>query len=117
MSVEIKRYGNPIKIVNDSIDKINKTLANAVVTKAKQLVAVDTGALKSSIKENNITEKNTTEVGSAEDYAVYVEYGTRRQGAQPFLEPAILGVFKSQEAAHIISKISNEEMSKKLRRG
>lgn len=55
---------------------------------AKVKVPVDTGALKNTIfsaKAGNLTYKVT----APQHYAIYVEKGTRKMRAQPFLKPAI----------------------------
>lgn len=55
---------------------------------AKVKVPVDTGALKNSIfsaKAGNLTYKVT----APQHYAIYVEKGTRRTRAQPYLKPAL----------------------------
>lgn len=55
---------------------------------AKVKAPVDTGALKNSIfsaKAGNLTYKVT----APQYYAIYVEKGTRKMRAQPFLQPAL----------------------------
>lgn len=58
---------------------------------AKQLCPVDTGRLRSSI--GYAVERDSrgllARIGSAVVYAPYVELGTRRQPAQPYLRPAL----------------------------
>ena len=59
-----------------------------IVDVAKQIVPVDTGALKQSI---GAEPQSSTEVwvGSDKEYAPYVEFGTSRQSPQPYLVPAM----------------------------
>lgn len=55
---------------------------------AKVKVPVDTGALKNTIfsaKAGNLTYKVTV----PQHYAIYVEKGTRKMRAQPYLKPAL----------------------------
>lgn len=55
---------------------------------AKVKAPVDTGALKNSIfsaKVGNLTYKVT----APQHYAIYVEKGTRKMRAQPYLKPAL----------------------------
>lgn len=54
---------------------------------SKLLCPVDTGRLRNSISHTN--DKNTAYIGTNVDYAAYVEMGTSKQRAQPYLEPAI----------------------------
>ena len=63
-------------------------LAIIVQNEARRMAPVDTGRLRASI-----TVKRTPDgavVGSNVEYAPYVEYGTSKMAAQPFLRPAVL---------------------------
>src|SRR5574344_2569895 len=53
---------------------------------AKKLTPVDTGRLRNSITHE--VDGNDVYIGSNVEYAPYVELGTARQKAQPFLKPA-----------------------------
>lgn len=55
---------------------------------AKTLVPVDTGFLRSSIQSAHGPD-NSAIVAVAAEYAAYVEYGTSRMHAQPYLRPAV----------------------------
>ena len=57
---------------------------------AKKLCPVDTGRLRNSITHQQYDD-NTEVVGTNVEYAPYVELGTRRQKAQPYLRPAAEG--------------------------
>ncbi len=65
--------------------------ADNVVRYAKQIVPVDTGALKKSIHRTVLEDGHGTyiEIGSSLEYAIYVELGTRRMHARPYLRPAL----------------------------
>lgn len=67
--------------------------------RAKELVPVKTGNLRRSLMTEVQATPNgaTARVGTGVDYAPYVEFGTRRQRAQPYLRPA----FDSQKDAAI----------------
>jgi len=83
-----------------AIEEIGQT----VEEKAKEEVPVKTGALQRSIKHDNdmqITYKET-EVSANTDYAIHVEYGTRRQQANPFMRRTLFGSIES-----IISIVSD----------
>lgn len=66
---------------------VNKTAAS-VNRKAKQKAPVDTGRLRSSIQMEAFKGGLAVEVGTNVKYAPYVEFGTRRMRAQPYLFPA-----------------------------
>lgn len=55
---------------------------------AKQRAPVDTGRLRNSIAVEISAEGTSAQVGSNVEYAGYVEHGTRRNRAQPYLFPA-----------------------------
>lgn len=57
-------------------------------TKAQRNAPVDTGALKRSIGLELRDGGFTAEVEPTEEYAPYVELGTRFMEAQPYLKPA-----------------------------
>lgn len=54
---------------------------------AKRLCPVDTGRLRNSITHQQ-AGRMTEEIGTNVEYAAYVEMGTRRTKAQPYLRPA-----------------------------
>lgn len=53
---------------------------------AKKLCPVDTGRLRNSI--THAVDGDTAYIGTNVEYAPYVEMGTSRTRAQPFLKPA-----------------------------
>ena len=54
---------------------------------AKKLCPVDTGRLRASITHAQMDE-NTEVIGTNVEYAPYVELGTHKMSAKPFLRPA-----------------------------
>lgn len=54
---------------------------------AMERCPVDTGNLKGSINHAVVSE-NEVQIGTNVDYGVYVEMGTYKMAAQPFLRPA-----------------------------
>lgn len=70
-------------------------IGEAAVVHAQDACPVDTGNLRASIMHQVISE-DTVEIGTASgyapykpvDYAPFVETGTSRMAAQPFLRPA-----------------------------
>ena len=66
-------------------DEINKT-ALRIETEAKKNTPVDTGRLRSSIKID--LRPLEAEIGTNVNYAAFVEFGTSKQSAQPYLFPA-----------------------------
>lgn len=57
---------------------------------AKMICPVDTGNLRNSITHTS-GEEQTEYIGTNVEYAPYVEMGTSRTKAQPYLRPAIEG--------------------------
>ena len=58
--------------------------------RARTRAPVDTGNLRNSITRRTTRRKNQVEtvVGPEADYGIYVELGTSRMAAQPFMNPA-----------------------------
>lgn len=84
------KYNNLPKIAAKLPD-----VANAIVRKAafdveghaKTVVPVDTGKLKNSIA-TEFPSRTSAVIAPHTEYAIYVEYGTRRQRAKPYMRPA-----------------------------
>lgn len=57
---------------------------------AKEICPVDTGRLRNSITHAQ-AGKDTEVIGTNMEYGPYVELGTHKQAAQPFLRPAAEG--------------------------
>ena len=73
------------------VEKAMNDAADDIAIEARRRVPVDTGALKDSIAVESYRgarSGSAKRVVAGEDYAVYVEYGTRFQAGQPFLTPA-----------------------------
>lgn len=76
-----------------------------IVDLARQLVPVDTGALKASIRlepEQPALQMTVKAGGGTVTYAAHVEYGTSRSPAQPFLTPAARAINVRKEVAKAI---------------
>lgn len=73
--------------VNEELNKLGRD----IVTDAKATVPVDTGALKNSIKYeyNFISLDKFNLVIEEKYYGVFVDKGTNRQRAQPYMTNAI----------------------------
>lgn len=86
------------KVYLDGLEKATKPQVQQVVdeaaavcdAEAKRVCPVDTGNLRSSIH----TETGDCEatVGTNVEYGVYVEYGTSKMKAQPFMQPGAAAV-------------------------
>lgn len=90
-----------VTIENDGSDEFERRLRAAVARSleeiglaaegyAKRRCPVDTGRLRGSIthEAEAIAHGGKVAVGADVEYAAYVELGTRRQKAQPYLRPA-----------------------------
>lgn len=93
-----------VLVKNSNIDLVKEELDNAI---ARALEAIgmqaenyaklnlypghglDTGRLRNSITHTQENE-NTEVIGTNVEYAPYVEMGTSKSRAQPFLEPAVV---------------------------
>ncbi len=86
-----------------------RDLVLLVEAEAKRLCPVDTGKLRASITPV-IESWAAGYVGTNTEYAPYVEYGTRKTDAQPFLEPAFI------EGKRKASKIFGEAVARAIAR-
>lgn len=90
------------KITDEGRQKINNELKKIVlrtVSEAKDKAPVDTGRLRSSITFEEEQDQNgflKLVIGSNVDYAPFVEFGTERQAAQPYLRPAFRQVLSDR---------------------
>lgn len=80
-------------IPNQNYDKLLDDaalgLAGKVAKRAKEIVPVRTGRLRDSIVASK-SGKGEAEVTASAPYSIFVEMGTSRAPAQPFLRPALL---------------------------
>jgi HK97 gp10 family phage protein len=85
--------------VNDNSDDVKQALADVIppaleavgITAegyAKLLCPVDTGRLRNSISHAVDEDEKAVYIGTNVEYAPYVEMGTSKTKAQPFLKPA-----------------------------
>lgn len=76
--------------------------AGFVADLARQLAPVDTGALRASIRvtpDQPALRMTVQAGGGVVDYAAFVEYGTSRSPAQPFMTPAARAINVRREVA------------------
>jgi HK97 gp10 family phage protein len=66
-----------------------KKVADAIAADARAYAPVATGALRSSISSATVKAGKEAEVVVGAEHGVYVEYGTYKMAAQPFLAPAV----------------------------
>lgn len=118
MAVKIKGLGS-LQVKLTKLDPLTRSAVTTGVLKAaakvegdaKSRSPVDTGALRSSINTSGRSLPNgaTAEVNTNLEYAPYVEFGTSRQKAQPYLQPAL------QKNKQIATKIVLAEVRNALR--
>jgi len=78
------------EVANTVHQKIEKACL-MVESDDKRICPVDTGRLRASLTHEIETAVNEVvgRVGTDVDYSIFVEYGTSRQSAQPYLRPAL----------------------------
>lgn len=74
--------------INDAVLRALEQIGMAAEGYAKDLCPVDTGRLRNSITHTVDEDKGAAYIGTNVEYAPYVELGTEKQEAQPFLKPA-----------------------------
>jgi HK97 gp10 family phage protein len=88
------------KEIKQKTDKVMKINAEKVKEKAKKLAPKKSGKLAGSIEVQRLAQSNYS-VGSDLDYAGFVEFGTRKMRARPYLYPAFL-----EETRGIINELN-----------
>jgi HK97 gp10 family phage protein len=74
--------------LEEEVHNIVETAADNMVSYAQGIVPVRTGNLLSSIFSEIDEDELSVTLGAIADYASFIEYGTVKMRAQPFLEPA-----------------------------
>jgi HK97 gp10 family phage protein len=91
--------------VEGLVDRRIKALGSAIAARAKENAPVDTGALKRSIYSDPEAPVGTVRIVAGMPYALFVEFGTSRNRAQPFLRPAFM------EASRLWRALGNTELA------
>ncbi len=87
MKISASVSGSGINL-NIDMAAIMAAAGEAVAGDARSLCPVDTGRLRGSISVS--AGSNSAVVSANTDYAAYVEFGTSKMAAQPFMVPAAL---------------------------
>jgi HK97 gp10 family phage protein len=103
--IEFKSYAADIKNAEEkAVEKALTMIGILVEGKAADNAPVDTGRLKNSI--TSYTDEQYAIIGTAVEYAPYVELGTSRSHEQPYLLPAV------NQSQSNIKKILEQEFGK-----
>lgn len=91
MAIDVKITDNSDKFLDALSEQIEQALTAIGLTAesyAKRDCPVDTGRLRNSITNAVRADEKTVYIGSNVEYAAYVELGTSRMKARPYLKPA-----------------------------
>jgi HK97 gp10 family phage protein len=78
-----------IAAVEANAQQAPKRVADRIAASARSRAPVQTGALRASIESASVSRGKEAEVRVGAPYAGFVEYGTYKMGARPFLGPAV----------------------------
>lgn len=138
MSVEIIKFGDVPKAIQEGNDRALLILVSRVTSFAKTKAPVKSGQLRNSIMgrvekqdfgfnqsgkkpaPSEITEKarqGEGYVGSNILHAIYNEFGTRKMAAEPFLRLAIAVEANGAKAKEAVRKYQNEAVKEGMRKG
>lgn len=92
----------------DYVPALERGVREAILPEMQRLTPVDTGDLLAS--EEVVVRDNTVSLLAGTDHAIFVEFGTSRMSAQPYMRPAI--DTKSHDAMKIAADGINKEMEK-----
>lgn len=96
---DARRCAVGVEVLQDNTDEVKRALESAMAKAleeigltaegyAKKACPVDTGRLRNSITHAVAESEKAVYIGTNVEYAPYVELGTSRQKAQPYLRPA-----------------------------
>lgn len=107
MSLEIKTDNTDLVVngINAAVLRALERIGQVAEGYAKDLCPVDTGTLRNSITHVVDEGGDAVYIGSNVSYAVFVETGTVKQTAQPYLKPA------ATEHSETYKRIMEEELS------
>ena len=87
--MKIEWYGDKVIQSVENAKRGGLEAASLIVeADAKLRAPVDLGNLKGSIT-HKVTSDEEAKIGTNVDYAPYLEYGTHKMAAQPYLRPAL----------------------------
>ena len=130
------KYGNVKTAVANGKEISNLMIGAAIASQAKLLAPVDYGQLRNSLSASNTSrtemlnnmagekaealdtqglKDDEVYAGSNSDHAIFQEYGTVRQPAQPYLRPAMEAVVQRKTPAEIFAKYGREAMDRELK--
>jgi HK97 gp10 family phage protein len=90
LKIEVDNSEEILDELNNGMERALEAIGAQVENYAKMLCPVDTGNLRNSITHVVEPSEDAVYIGSAVEYAAYVEVGTSRSKAQPYLEPAVM---------------------------
>jgi len=130
------KYGNVKTAVANGKGISNLMIGAAIASQAKLLAPVDYGQLRNSLSASNTSrtemlnnmagekaealdtqglKDDEVYAGSNSDHAIFQEYGTVKQPAQPYLRPAMEAVVQRKTPAEIFEKYGREAMDRELK--
>jgi HK97 gp10 family phage protein len=88
MKIDTRKF---MRELDREVERGMDDAAKFVTKKAKQLVPVDTGRLRASIdyELNKVRSGYKARIYGNTEYAIFVELGTYKMDAQPYLRPAL----------------------------
>lgn len=88
--------------------RIRKPVAHLIATRAQEIAPVDTGFMRDNIHETEDGNAIISEAG----YSGFVELGTVKMSAQPFMRPAADTLSMKD-----VAKVATDEVKKAIRGG
>lgn len=88
VTLDTRVLSRAAELTDQKLGDALQTLANEIVAEAQSTVAVDTGALRDSLT-SEVSGELEIEVHDGVEYGQWVEFGTQKMPARPFLTPAV----------------------------
>lgn len=111
MKVVIKanNFKSTLRQINKAVDEAIEVVCEYGAERAKIYVPVDTARLYYSIGSDETRFGVGIGTGDVPEYAEFVEYGTSRMGAQPYMLPAEMDVI--EEGPGMIERVVKKSVS------
>jgi HK97 gp10 family phage protein len=89
VKITIDNTDEIIRTTNEALYNALEIIGNKAADYAAGLAPVDTGNLRNSLTSEVDSADKAVIIGTPVEYARFVEYGTLRQRAQPYLRPPV----------------------------
>ena len=89
VTVDTRGLERAVAQMRPKLRQVIQIAARNVEAEAKRRVPVDTGATRNSIAVTTESDGLGASIGPSTEYSAYLEFGTSRMAARPYMRPAL----------------------------